>query len=362
MKIKDLLECELLAGKGEGGGGTTDYNALSNKPSIGGVTLMGNKTLADLGISTTDCEMIVNKVATIDGATATDTNYPSEKAVVNYVGEKISEIDIPDVTAFDEHIADSDIHVTAEEKARWNAGGGGGGGADNYNALNNKPSVNGVTLIGNKTLTELGFTTSDCEKLSNKVTEIVRKTASDTNYPSEKAVSDALTSLSTNLNNSILGFYNTLSEAIARSEEIANKVTAIDGASPTDTHYPSEKAVADALIALSSSLSSSFNSGLNGLSQSVNMRLSYKENSSNKVDTIETSGLHLDDDYPSVNAVKGYVEAKLGGKENSSNKSNSISGAGTSTNYPTTKAVVDYVESQLADIDTALDAIIGGDY
>lgn len=202
--------------------------------------------------------------------------------------------------------------------------GEGGGGTTDYNALINKPSIGGVTLLGNKTPDDFGFSTADCEKLSNKVTEIVRKTASDTNYPSEKAVSDALTSLSTNLNNSILGFYNTLSEAIALSEEVANKVTAIDGASPTDTHYPSEKAVADALTTLSSSLSSSFNSGLNGLSQSVDMRLSYKENSSNK--------------------------------------SNSISGAGTSTNYPTTKAVVDYVESQLADIDTALDAIIGGDY
>ena len=31
------------------GGGTTDYDDLSNKPQIGGVTLTGNKTLADLG-------------------------------------------------------------------------------------------------------------------------------------------------------------------------------------------------------------------------------------------------------------------------------------------------------------------------
>lgn len=36
---------------GAGGGGTSDYNHLSNKPSINGVTLSGNKTSADLGIS-----------------------------------------------------------------------------------------------------------------------------------------------------------------------------------------------------------------------------------------------------------------------------------------------------------------------
>ena len=35
-------------------------------------------------------------------------------------------------------------------------GGGGGGGTTNYNELSNKPSINGVTLSGNKTLSELG--------------------------------------------------------------------------------------------------------------------------------------------------------------------------------------------------------------
>lgn len=34
-----------------GGGGTTDYNELGNKPSINGVTLMGNKTTEDLNIT-----------------------------------------------------------------------------------------------------------------------------------------------------------------------------------------------------------------------------------------------------------------------------------------------------------------------
>ena len=34
-----------------GGGGTSDYNDLSNKPSIGGVTLSGNKTPAQLGLA-----------------------------------------------------------------------------------------------------------------------------------------------------------------------------------------------------------------------------------------------------------------------------------------------------------------------
>lgn len=38
-------------GGGSGSGGTTDYNALTNKPSINGITLTGNKTSIDLGMS-----------------------------------------------------------------------------------------------------------------------------------------------------------------------------------------------------------------------------------------------------------------------------------------------------------------------
>lgn len=44
----------------------------------------------------------------------------------------------------------------------WNeipssGGGGGGTGTDNYNELNNKPSINGTTLSGNKSLDNLGI-------------------------------------------------------------------------------------------------------------------------------------------------------------------------------------------------------------
>ena len=36
---------------GSGSSGTTNYNDLTNKPSINGITLTGNKTSADLGIN-----------------------------------------------------------------------------------------------------------------------------------------------------------------------------------------------------------------------------------------------------------------------------------------------------------------------
>jgi hypothetical protein len=40
-----------LSEGGSGGGGTSNYNDLTNKPSINGVTLSGNKTTGDLGIN-----------------------------------------------------------------------------------------------------------------------------------------------------------------------------------------------------------------------------------------------------------------------------------------------------------------------
>ena len=42
-------DLEWVDQSGGGGGGTSNYNELSNKPQIGGVTLSGNKTLHDLG-------------------------------------------------------------------------------------------------------------------------------------------------------------------------------------------------------------------------------------------------------------------------------------------------------------------------
>ena len=43
---------QIIVQYGTGGSsGTTNYNDLTNKPSINGITLTGNKTSADLGIN-----------------------------------------------------------------------------------------------------------------------------------------------------------------------------------------------------------------------------------------------------------------------------------------------------------------------
>lgn len=102
---------------GGGGGGTSNYNALTNKPKINNVELKGNKSLNDLGIQpagnyalkseiptvptkvsafTNDAgyltthqdisgkENTSNKVTSISSS-STDTQYPSAKAVYSYI-------------------------------------------------------------------------------------------------------------------------------------------------------------------------------------------------------------------------------------------------------------------------------------
>lgn len=60
----------MLGGNG-GGGGTSNYNQLTNKPSINGIILQGNKTSADLNIS----GMPENPLATSHGGTGNADGY-----------------------------------------------------------------------------------------------------------------------------------------------------------------------------------------------------------------------------------------------------------------------------------------------
>lgn len=92
----------LMGGSG-GSGGTTDYEALTNKPSIGGTTLIGDLTLAELGII-------------VDDQLNLQSTNPVQNAVLTAL-----------LNAFP------------------------------YSNVTGKPQINGITLTGNVTLAELGL-------------------------------------------------------------------------------------------------------------------------------------------------------------------------------------------------------------
>ena len=50
QEAKDVIQ-ELLEINGGGGGGTSDYDDLTNKPSINGVSLSGDMSADDLGLA-----------------------------------------------------------------------------------------------------------------------------------------------------------------------------------------------------------------------------------------------------------------------------------------------------------------------
>ena len=107
------------------GGGTSDYSDLSNKPQINSNTLSGNKSAADLGLATD---------AVFTGANG---SHAGAKGLVPAPG--------------------------AEDNTKYLKGDGtwgtpsGGGGTSDYADLSNKPQINGHTLSGNQSASDLGI-------------------------------------------------------------------------------------------------------------------------------------------------------------------------------------------------------------
>lgn len=82
------------------------------------------------------------------------------------------------------------------------SGGGGGGGTTNYSELSNKPQINGVTLSGNKTSTDLNITEGTVTVTTDSSTGETRVIDSDTSAdfkitPSTTDLTAGTSSLST---------------------------------------------------------------------------------------------------------------------------------------------------------------------
>jgi len=126
LKIGD----EVYAVPSGGGGGTSDYSALNNKPQINGVELSGNKTTGDLNISYDDLK---NKPVIPDAQVQSDWNQ-TDNTKLDFIKNKPS---IPDDLA---DLNDDASHrtVTDTEKSTWN---GKSNFSGDYNDLQNKPTI-----------------------------------------------------------------------------------------------------------------------------------------------------------------------------------------------------------------------------
>ena len=170
-----------------GGGGSGDYDDLTDKPSINGVTLSGNKTTAELLISFTAADVGLGNVAnerqysaqnpppypvtSVAGKTGAVDLLPSDVGLGNVANERQYSSQNPPpypVTRVDGKtgavsvlpIGGSAGQVLKKASAtdydvEWDDESGGGSG--DYADLTNKPSINGVTLSGNKTAEDLSL-------------------------------------------------------------------------------------------------------------------------------------------------------------------------------------------------------------
>lgn len=209
---------EGIVGEMDEGGGTSNYNHLSNKPKINGTTLEGNKTGGQLGLvsasdlanyytkSSVDTLLAgkstvtptlqagtkigevqtggstVNLYAPAGGATTVDSELSLEsvnpvqnKVITAALSDKADEDDLDALEREIDAIAANYSNVTATLTSGTKIGeihtngtttnlfapsGGGGGGTSNYEELSNKPQINSVSLEGNKTAAQLGLATA----------------------------------------------------------------------------------------------------------------------------------------------------------------------------------------------------------
>lgn len=194
-------------------GGTTDYNGLSNKPSINGTTLSGDKSLSDLGIQPAGSyvnESSYNaKINEIEGTLSSQgtsiASLSNDKADKSEMPTKTSDLTndsgfITDYTETDPTVPGHVKNITQANITSWNNKSDFSG---NYNDLTNKPTMPTVPtslsaftddLGSSPTHTHSQYLTSHQdisgkEDRNNKVTSI-SSSSTDTQYPSAKCVYD----------------------------------------------------------------------------------------------------------------------------------------------------------------------------
>lgn len=144
--------------------GTTNYNMLSNKPTINNIKLEGNKTSKDLGIK---------QDYTADDIKFTDGETFQEKYNNGELKGEQGATGANGANGEKGATGDSGVYIGTEEPTGTQNVWIDDDGTDdtlNYNEAINKPKINGIELSGNKTSEELGIISggSSSETVSSK--------------------------------------------------------------------------------------------------------------------------------------------------------------------------------------------------
>lgn len=146
----EAVEMELsdVVPGGGGGGGTTNYNYLTNKPQINGKVLQGNSTLQELGITQAIGTEVDSYVQSHKTELKGDTGATGPQGPQGIPGESIVGPQGPK----------GDTGERGPAGSQGAVGPAGEPGTTVYRDLEDKPSINGVELVGdvstgNKTFT-----------------------------------------------------------------------------------------------------------------------------------------------------------------------------------------------------------------
>lgn len=204
-----IIDGNVISATGGGEGGTDNYNLLQNKPSINGITLIGDKSFSDLGLETTKTyteltDYVDDYYFNIQIPTRIGDNVPQLTELTNskYMVLKVSDLPsnkfritgksnsvcwftssinplvegsyITSLAPYDYEYTNTEVAIDVPENANYiifnftdtdevtpkvEVISETIGGTSNYNNLTNKPSINGVELIGNKSWEDLGLPT-----------------------------------------------------------------------------------------------------------------------------------------------------------------------------------------------------------
>lgn len=134
-----------------GSGGGTNYNNLANKPKINGVDLIGNRNGNDLQLANlSDLENKQDKLESGINIKTINGNTLLEFGNLELQNKLESGLNIKTI---------NNQSILGSGNITIRGGGGGSGGTSNYDELSNKPKINGVELIGNKTSSQLNLAT-----------------------------------------------------------------------------------------------------------------------------------------------------------------------------------------------------------
>lgn len=289
--------------------GSINYNDLENKPKINNVELNGNKSLSDLGIQP--------------------------------VGHYLTEETDPTVPSYVKNITQANI-------TSWNNKSDFSG---NYNDLTNKPTINNVTLSGNKSLNDLGIQPAGNYALESEIPTKTSDLTNDSGFISNTTNNLVNYTLKTNTGSLIDLEINQTTYVVTLSlKDVDGNIIS------TDTiDLPLENVV------------------VSGAYDSTNQKIVLTLQSGDTVDIpvgALVSGLQTEitssnklasdlvDDTNSGNKFVTTSEKQIWnnkantsdipditGKEDKTNKVTSISSISTNTQYPSAKAVYDYIQS-----------------